>query len=155
MDEVDMPSAIEPSEWFVVFNEKSASRLLGLITLGRFKHVSAFGYCPGVKVWLLYDVQLSATRLMLMDKAAVMAWSSGCTVVRIVPPRQRMGWSSRAGFTCVNAVKHLIGLRCVAITPTSLYRHILRNGGIVISGSKHADAASRSDARAGAAAGAG
>jgi len=151
-------TAIEPSEWFVVFHVKSANRWIGLLTPGRFKHVSAFGYCPGVKVWLLYDVQWSATRVMLFDKAAIMRWTSGCAVVRIARVGQRMGWSSRIGFTCVNAVKHLIGLRCVAITPAALYRHIHRNGGTVISEHRQpaatAAASGRSDARAGAGAGA-
>lgn len=155
MSPVELTGAIEPTEWFVVFNEKSANYWLGLLTPGRFKHVSAFGYVPGIKLWLLYDVQLSGTRIMLLDKDAVMAWSKGCTILKIARTGSRMGLRSRLCFHCVTAIKHLIGLRCVAVTPDGLYRHILRNGGILISEPRQpAPAASRPDARAGAAAGA-
>jgi len=127
-------TAIEPSEWFVVFHRKSATRWLGIVTPGEFKHVSAFGYCPGVKLWLLYDVQWSATRVMLLDKHAIMRWTDGCDILKIARTKTRMELSSRLGFYCVNAVKHLLGLKCVAATPSALYRHILRNGGIPIHG---------------------
>jgi len=130
--DTDLPAAIEPAEWFVVFHVKSATRWLGLITPGRYKHVSAVGYCAGYKAWLLYDVQLSRTRLMLLDKPTVLAWMADCDVVRIAAATRPMGLRCRFGLTCVTAVKHLLGLLCVAPTPTALYRHILRNGGIPI-----------------------
>jgi hypothetical protein len=146
----DEQVAIEPGEWFVAFHRTSASQILSFLAFGDLKHVSAFGYCPGVKLWLVYDVQWSSTRVILMDKAAIMAWSRGCDVLKIARTGQRIGLSSRLGLYCVSAVKHLIGLKCVAITPGSLYRHILRNGGIVISeqGQRPAAAvAGRPDAR--------
>lgn len=156
MDEITRPVAVEPTEWFVVFRDRSASRLIGALTPGRRKHVSAFGYCPGVKLWLVYDVQLSGTRIMLMAQSEVLAWVGDAELVKIARLGQRMGLSSRLGFTCVTAVKHLLGLRCVAATPDALYRHILRNGGIALSDARHpAPAPAGSDAGAGAAAGAG
>jgi hypothetical protein len=154
VNEVTLPSAIEPTEWFVVFHVKSITRWLGWLAVGRYKHVSAFSYCVGVKLWLLYDVQWSGTRVMLLDKSAVMAWTEGCTLVQIARTGERMRGSSRVGLTCVNAVKHLIGLRCVAVTPDQLYRHILRNGGTVISERYPAPASGRSEPRGRTAAGA-
>jgi hypothetical protein len=157
VNEITDMAVIEPSEWFVVFHRKSVNRILSFLAFGEFKHVSAFGYCPGVKLWLLYEVKLSGTRVMLLDKSAVMAWTEGCDILKIAPTGKRMEFSSRLGFTCVNAVKHLLGLVCVAVTPDQLYRHILRNGGLPIHGrgpSPAAAAPGRSDARAGAAAGA-
>jgi hypothetical protein len=133
MDMVDLPATIEPSEWFVVFHSKALNRWLSLLTPGRFKHVAVFGYCPGVKLWLAYDVQWSGTRIVLMDKAAIMAWTKDCAVVQISSTGKKMGASSRLGLYCVNAVKHLLRLRCVAATPDGLYRHILRHGGRLIS----------------------
>lgn len=154
MDEVDLPSSIEPLEWFVVFHAKALNRWLARLTPGRFKHVAVFGYCPGVKLWLAYDVQWSGTRIVLMDKAAIMAWTDGCAVVKIAATDQRMHASSRLGLYCVNAVKHLLRLKCVAATPTGLYRHILRHGGHLISDPGcPAPAACRPDAGPGAAAG--
>jgi hypothetical protein len=154
MDQVAIPSAIEPNEWFVVFHTKSLSPVLSFLAFGERKHVSAFGYCPGLKVWLLYDVQWGGTRIMLLDKAAIMEWTRGCDVLKIARVNHRMGLSSRIGLYCVSAVKHLIGLVCVAVTPDQLYRHIIRHGGILISEPKQSPAASgRPDAGSGAAAG--
>ena len=148
MTTVELPSAIEPTEWFVVFNETSANWWLTLLTPGHFKHVSAFGYCHTIKLWLAYDVQLSGTRITLMDKAAVMAWTKDCTILKIARTGQRMGLRHRICFHCVTAIKHLIGLKCVAATPDGLYRHILNHGGILISDPRRAaPAASRSEPR--------
>lgn len=126
--------AIEPSQWFVVFHRTSASRVLSFLAFGELKHVSAFGYCPGVKLWLLYDVRWSGTHIMLMDTAAIVEWTRDCEVLKVERAEITMAMSARAGLYCVTAVKHLIGLRCVAATPGQLYRHILRNGGIPLNG---------------------
>jgi hypothetical protein len=131
--EVGLPSTIEPGDWFVVFHHRSLNRWLAAVTPGPFKHVSVFGYLPGVKMWLCYDVQWSGTRIALLDKTAIMEWTAGCAVVQIATTGQSMHASSRFGLYCVNAVKHLLRLKCVAATPTGLYRHILCHGGRLIS----------------------
>lgn len=138
MQEVsDLPAAIEPTEWHVVFHRKSMNRILSFLAFGEFKHVSAFGYLPGVKMWLVYDVQWSATRTMLMSKQSIIEWTAGCEILRIARLGERMSLWSRLGLYCVSAVKHLIGLGCVAATPDQLYRYILRNGGIDIGAGRH------------------
>lgn len=129
---------IEPAEWFVVFHRQAAARWIEWLAMGEFKHVSAFGYCAGVKAWVVVDVQWGGTRVWLGDQAAMLEWSQGCVVLRLARTDAHMGLSSRLGFTCVAAVKHLLGLRCVAATPTQLYRHILRSGGIPIHGQRPA-----------------
>ena len=139
MDAIRLPAAIEPDEWFVVFHRHTPSRLLALIALGCFKHVSAFAYCPGFKLWLLYDTSLSGTRIVLLShgeiaKASLVKYTNNCAIVKIASRRVHMGWSSRLAFYCVPAVKHLIGLRCVAMRPDALYRQILRSGGVPIHG---------------------
>lgn len=152
----ELPAVVDPTEWYVVFHVKSATRWLAVVTPGRFKHVSAFAYCAGVGMWLLYDVHWHGTRLRLLDKAGVMAWSRGCAVVSFSRRDEPLKLSGRLGHTCVTAVRHLLGLRCVAWTPTQLYRHILRNGGYPISEHRPAALASpdagRPDAGPGAAA---
>ena len=40
MDIRTLPSAIEPSQWFIVFHETTKSRLVSFFAFGRFKHVS-------------------------------------------------------------------------------------------------------------------
>lgn len=153
-DVVVLPPAIEPTQWFIVFHVTSATKWLGLVTPGKYKHVSAFGYLPGVKLWLLYDVQLNGTRIRLLDKDAIMLWTRDCDIFLVNSTGARMGLSSRWFFTCVSAIKHLIGLKCVAITPSGLYRHVSKHGGTLISGKERSAApAGRSLAATGAAAG--
>lgn len=147
-DVVATPFESEPVEWFVVFHRKAASRLFSLLAFGEFKHVSAFGYCPGFKVWLIYDVQWSGTRLKLLanteaGKRAIGAWVEDCDILKIAHQRQTPGFSSRLGFYCVTAAKHLIGLRCVAVRPDALYRQIIRNGGTPIHDRRQPATASR------------
>lgn len=155
---IALPPVIAPDEWFVVFHEQAATRWLGLMTPGRYKHVSAFAYVPGVARWLLFDAHWGGIRIWLVDKGSIMEWSRGCAVVKIATCDGRMAWRQRLGFTCVTAVKHLIRLKggCVAATPSALYRDVIRNGGILISEpGPTAPAPARSDADAGAADGAG
>lgn len=123
---------VEPNEWFVVFHRRSNSSILSWLAFGEFKHVSAFGYCVGVKLWLVYDVQWVGTRTMLMDEQSILEWTRGCEILKIARTDTRMGLSGRLGLYCVSAIKHLIGLRCVAVTPGQLHRYILRNGGVCI-----------------------
>lgn len=132
-DVVDAVRIAEPTEWFVVFHRKTANRILSFLAFGEFKHVSAFAYCDGFKAWVIYDVQWRGTSIRIADQAALIEMTRGLDILKIARTAKRMGASSRIGFTCVTAVKHLIGLQgCVAATPSQLYRHILRNGGVDI-----------------------
>ena len=135
MDEIALPDAVEPNEWFVVFHPKGMSRWLAMLACGHFKHVSAFAYCPGFKAWLVYDAQWSGLRLMLFAhgpgaKTAIARHIDGCTVLKFTRTGTPMALSSRLGFTCVSAVKHLLGVRCGFWRPDALYAHLLRNGAI-------------------------
>lgn len=157
MGEPSITAAAEPAEWFVVFQPEANSRLFSALACGRFKHVSAFAYIPGFKVWLFYDVAWSGTRLVLSAKGPASAMieryvAAGCSIVRAARTGKPMGLSSRIGFFCVPAVKHLLGLRTSALRPDALYRHLLANGGTLANGTT--DNSSRSDAPAGADAGA-
>jgi len=141
MEAIDLPNAIEPTEWFVVFHPETKMRWLALLAFGRFKHVSAFAYCPGFKAWLLYDTQWGGTRLILFPaataKATLMQYTAGCAVVKIARALQPMGPTGRVGFNCVTAIRHLLGVRCAMYRPDALYRYILQHGGQRIDEGKH------------------
>lgn len=130
------PDAIEPSEWFVVFHTKAMNRVFSALACGRFKHVSALGYCAGFKAWLLFDPQWSGLRITLHSHDAMRKffadYSRGCAVVKIARSTDAMRLSSRLGFYCVPAIKQLLGLRSGALRPSALYRQLLRNGGVLI-----------------------
>jgi hypothetical protein len=135
MDEVALPHAVEPDQWFVVFHPEAKSRWLSLLACGHFKHVSAFAYCPGFKAWLIYDAQWCGLRLMLFPhgdvaKAAIAAHTKNCVILKMTRANQSMGLSSRLGLYCVSTVKHLLVVRCRAIRPDTLYRHLLKIGAV-------------------------
>jgi len=156
MDTRILPDIIEPSYWNVVFHP-SVTRLNRFL-LGRFQHVSAFTYVPGVAAWIMVDCQWGGVRIAFIPRIAVLvAYTRDCTVIKFDRRYQRFALSSRFGFYCVPAIKQLLGLSCVAATPDGLYRHLIKHGGELISGQRvdTAAAAARSDVAAGTATGAG
>jgi hypothetical protein len=155
MDTIALPDAIEPTYWNVVFHP-STTRLKRLV-LGEFQHVSAFTYIPGTGAWLMYDSQWGGVRIALIPRInALVSYSRGCTVIKFDRRYQSIAIASRFGFYCVPAIKQLLGLSCVAATPDGLYRHLIKHGGVLISGQcvDTAAAAAGSDAQTRAAAGA-
>ena len=133
MDTRVLPDAIEPSYWNVVFHP-SQSRLNRLL-LGRFQHVSAFTYIPGVGAWIMIDCQWGGMRIALIPRINILvAYTRNCTVIKFDRRYQRFALASRFGFYCVPAIKQLLGLSCVAATPDGLYRYLINNGGELISG---------------------
>ena len=67
------------------------------------------------------------------------------TVVKIDVNRSFMPFRARFGFYCVPAIKHLLGLKCVALTPDGLYRAVIKAGGTIV-GQQAPATPSRSDA---------
>lgn len=136
MRPVSFPVAIEPVQWNVVFHPTAATAWMNRIPIGRFKHVSAFAYLAGLKGWVIYDVQLGATRIMVLPDIpqsmdVIRRLIDGCDVISMV--RKEGGSTSwRLGFWCVPAIKHLIGLRSGALRPDVLRRDCLRNGGTIV-----------------------
>src|SRR6516162_10794908 len=152
----ELPPVIEPDYWNVVFHKSEG--ILPRLVLGRFQHVSAFTYIPGFSGWILYDVQWAGVRIAMLSKVAhLVAYTRNCTVVKFTRRYDHMPLYTRFGFYCVPAIKHLLGLSCVAVSPDGLYRHLIRHGGELISGQCIVTAATAagSDAAAGATAGPG
>jgi len=125
------PSAIEPSQWFVAFHETTQSKIINALPIGRFKHVTAFGYCAGFKAWLHIDPQFGRLRLALLSQSAMEAAARHGVLVK-VGHGSGVKFFGRTGLYCVPVIRYVIGLPCVALTPDGLYRQILRNGGILI-----------------------
>ena len=136
---VDTPAIGEPSRWLLIFNWRAAGRWQGLIAVGRFKHVRAMGYVPGVKHWVCYDVTFRRTQIAVVRdrsdefRALFNEWTHEAEVMWIdAKPAHKARLP--AVFLCTTAIKHLIGLRSSALLPSTLYRHCLSNGGTVIDG---------------------
>ena len=156
MDTRVLPDAIEPTYWNVVFHPSQTR--LNRFLLGRFQHVSAFTYVPGVAAWIMIDCQWGGTRIAFVPHLPLLvAYTRGCTVIKFDRLYNRFALSSRLGFYCVPAIKQLLGLSCVAATPDGLYRHLIKHGGELISGQRvdTAAAAAGSDVATGTGPGAG
>jgi hypothetical protein len=132
-----IPAGSEPAEWFVAFHRECDSKIISFLAFGEFKHVLAFGYCPGLKVWIVFDVTWQKTwvRLLSHEQGAleqIAEITRNCAVVKIAPQGRTPRLITRIGYFCVPAIISLLGLKCVAITPTSLYRYLRKNGGYEI-----------------------
>jgi hypothetical protein len=136
VDLVERPVFSTPSHWLIAFHTRVPSRWCSLLALGHFKHVSAFGFMPAENLWLFYDVSLRGMQAGVIPATEagyreLTRLHVGATLVRM-PARRGPGVRFRFGFWCVPAVKHLLGIRCMALRPDALYRWCRRNGGVQV-----------------------
>lgn len=126
----------EAEQWFVCFDPR-ASWWVRWLAWGRFNHVRAFAIVPRARIWLFFDVTLGGLTIRAARDqspeadALINGWSEGCEIVHI-RTLHGAGLPMPPLFSCVTAVKHLIGLRGGALRPDALYRHCLANGGRVL-----------------------
>jgi hypothetical protein len=127
---------IEARRWTVVFHRNSKQLFFRLIAMGHFKHVSALAWIPELKQWWVYDVGFRRTTLKVLVDGAnaqsmIAAIVKGNATVTI-DVRENELPLMRLGLFCTTAVSHLIGVRCGALRPDALYRHLISKGGTVI-----------------------
>lgn len=129
-------TATEPERWVLVFQRESKVWWVRLLAWGKYKHVAAYAYLPGFKAWLIYDVNMVRTSIVVVPDgdealgylydltrdADLMAIKRGSGVHRFGRPGIWCMW-------CVPAIAHLIGLRSGALRPDRLFRDCLRAGG--------------------------
>ncbi len=150
--------AAEATRWTIVFHRRAENRIFGLIAMGRFKHVSAFAWLPGPRVWIHYDLGFCRTRIIVLpdtaeSKAYLGALITGNAIITM-KVRGDARPIMRLGLFCTSAVKHLIGLRSSALRPDALFASCLRHGGeLSDDAGQNNPAAGRPDAGAGTAAG--
>jgi hypothetical protein len=134
-----LPAAIEPDTWTLAFHRTTPHWWVRLLAVGRFKHVSAFAWVAPYGMWIYYDIRLAGTQIILLpDSETATAWLVAQTedadlvqmpTSRNIPnPRIQL-----SPFSCVSAIRHLIGIRSGAL-PSSLYRACLAHGGVLIHG---------------------
>jgi hypothetical protein len=126
---------IEAARWTVVFHRKAENWFFSAIALGRFKHVSALAWIPELGQWWVYDVGFRRTRLKVLEDGPtavniVAAIIKGNATVTVDVREDQLPWM-RLGMFCTTAVSHLIGVRCAALRPDALYRHLIASGGIL------------------------
>jgi hypothetical protein len=125
---------IEPN-WILLFSKKRGRWWVRLLACGRYHHVKAIAYLPTIPAWLFYDVKFNGTRLMLAreddpsTRAFLHDYLDCCDLVAMprLPVPKRV--APHAGFWCTLAMKHLVGIRAVALRPDRLWRVSLAAGG--------------------------
>lgn len=144
-----LPEVIEPRRWFVAFHRTSPYWWVRLLAAGRYKHVSAFAWVPEVRLWLVYEVAISGTRLVLLPDGEnatrrLAELTLDADLLHISVEKYNRKYNCRPmPFSCVSAVAHLIGIRRCVATPTGLWRLCLEHGGEVVGTVEPARAADR------------
>lgn len=127
----------EPTDWFVVFHPETTKWWIRWLAMGRFKHVSCFGFVERAQTWVFYDFHVDRARIYAVgdhESNAVLGYYSKDTViVRMARPfLAEVKTNFPIGGWCVPAVAHIVGLRTCALRPDALFRQCLANGGEII-----------------------
>jgi hypothetical protein len=133
---IDISGALEPTVWFLVFEERSRSWWVNALARGRFKHVQAVGWIGEIGCWIFYDVSLGKTTVAVLPDgerahAILGLMREKATTVVMAPRPSRRTWM-RFGMWCVPAIAHLVGIPSCALRPDAFYRDCLSHGGEIL-----------------------
>lgn len=122
-----------PRLWNVCFTGTERHRWFDRFLRSGFRHVYLVGYVPEFGVWLKYEVLFAYTTLAIVSGdhvAGLFAAAMRDGDVVAVAPQFHVKHNPVVylGFWCAPAVRHALGLRCVAITPQGLHRYLLKMG---------------------------
>lgn len=132
MDIVETIVDTAPS-WILAFHRTSS--LWWAPYVGTYKHVCAYAYLPGERLWLFYEVSTAPTSIIVLrdGPAAIDLLARFTRDADLVSmrrqPRTPMRYRRRILFNCVSAVRDLIGLDSGALLADRLFRDCLRAGG--------------------------
>jgi hypothetical protein len=117
--------------WHVFFGP--ATRPWQYLMRRGFGHVLAAGYDPDHRMWIFFDPSRTGTMIQVMPEGPACAelydtWVFGCRphILRIVARSDR--WICPPAFSCVGAIKALLGIRSRALLPFGLYRDLVARG---------------------------
>lgn len=127
-----LPETIEPEVWYVAFHTGIRYWWQRFLP-GKYKHVGAFAYIAALDLWVVYDLWPARTRILLVPHCAraeilIAEHTIDADIVKFRRTADRARLPI-ALFSCVSAVKHLLGLQSVAFSPSGLYRSIIKQGG--------------------------
>lgn len=136
IDLVATSAAGQPKRWLVAFRRTSKSKWVRLLACGTYQHVMAMGYVAEVDHWVFYEVRFRQTDIIVArgrHANALMAHYAQDADLLGIPSLQGGRSPFHFGFSCVSAVKHLIGLRSGALRPDTLFRHLILHGAEILS----------------------
>jgi hypothetical protein len=122
-----------PVVWQVCFADRVRRAPWDWICPQNYRHAFLLGYLPGLDRWLCYDVLFFKTEITVLPGALAgrlltTAQRQGGVLNWPAPGALKASWWPRFGFWCVPAIKHVLGLRCVAMTPKGLHDWMVRHG---------------------------
>ena len=120
--------------WIVVFWEDAATPFWHWAIPGRFKHVGLLAWLPDAGAWVHVDLGWNAREIWVLPESRLSHDVMGktfadATLVEIEAAEKpgRRPWF----YSCVGVVRHVLGLKCVCLTPDVLYRALIQQGGKV------------------------
>lgn len=129
---IDGPLIVRAEMWTLVFNREAKTRWASWLAMGRYKHVRAYAYVPFLHVWVFFDPHIGGTDMFFAAdgepaQRMIGSWIVNADLIRL---RRQPGKNGPPvlGF-CVQAIKRLMGLQCLAMRPDALYRHCITLGG--------------------------
>ena len=120
-------------QWAIAFSKKSKNKTWQKICPGKYKHVSLFRYSAQSDTWVFIDLNFGGVDVVIGpgDTETIEAINEVMGEVDILtyPVLPGAPVTIRLLFTCVQFVKHAIGLRKPFILfPDQLFQFLSRNG---------------------------
>lgn len=119
--------------WAIVFSKDSAHPLWKRICPGEYKHVSLLRYSARADTWLYIDLTFSGVNVLVGpgDTEVIEAINSviGDADILTFPVEYTAPVHLRGVFTCVQFVKHALGIRApFVLSPDQLYDYLMKRG---------------------------
>lgn len=117
--------------WLVFFCEAEGAPWWSRFLAPGFRHVMAAAWFDDQQRWVLIDPTRRGTVVLIYRQDQFggrfqQLMDSSSVVLRVIARRSRT--TTPFGWWCTGAVKALMGIRCRALSPKQLCRHLLRNG---------------------------
>lgn len=128
--------AVRPAWWFLCFAKSSPTWWAQMFVPGPYKHVSAFGFVPGQKLWVFSEMTARGVELAVVPdgqaNSAINAMVAGALVVEWVPPAEPPQTFWPPLNHCVAHVAALVGIKSRALRPERFLRDVLAAGGRIL-----------------------
>lgn len=133
---VDRP---EPHLWVIFFGDTRQGHWWCRLLRPGFRHVAAAAWFVRQERWVIVDPVAGGTVVEVLRAEEANGWigqlfAGASAVVRFESGHAR-AMQPATGF-CVAQIKALLGVRCRALTPYGLYRHLIAHGAEIVDAPK-------------------
>lgn len=124
---------IRVTRWHVAFWRKvHRRRWIHRLARGPYKHVTALGYSARCNVWVIYnpDFDGEGIRIVSNDETflELLDYIKARADLVVIDARPRLHFIWRPGLYCVPQIIRLLGVPSGALTPSGLFRDLVRHG---------------------------